>query len=108
MPTVVVAVGSARATPGTWIEEVLLPIEYGGPMVNHIWLTIDFTVIVFVVYGTASFTTVFFVLNCLVVTTELQNLHYVIEEHLTNGKMWNDIKVNGPKAQYHSVHHGAE
>lgn len=93
MPTVVVAVGSANTVPGTWLEEMFRPIEYGGLRVNHLWLTIDFTVIVFLVYGVASFTAVFFVVNCLVLTKELQNLHYVIADRLGYGKMWDDVKV---------------
>lgn len=94
IPAIVVAVGSSRTPPGSYLEGVLRRIEYGGAEVNHIWLSIDFTLVAFLVYGTAAFTTVFFVLNCLLLTSELIHLHQVITDEIQDGKVLDTVAVS--------------
>ncbi|XP_055329677.1 uncharacterized protein LOC129582235 [Paramacrobiotus metropolitanus] len=92
-PTVIVGVGQGGAHPGEFLEKsVLRTLEKSTPALDHILFSIDLTALTFIMYGTAAFTTAFFLTQCLIVREELCALYEMIEEKLDTGKVWNNVR----------------
>ena len=93
VPPIAVGAGMATAKAGSLIEGLLIPILHGTLEVNHIILTINFTCISLLIYGTAAFATVFFVTNCLLITEELKFLYHTTAKSLEDSHIWDTVKV---------------
>ncbi|OQV14597.1 hypothetical protein BV898_11216 [Hypsibius exemplaris] len=91
-PTVIVAVIMSRNRPGSGLEELLTLVTHGDRVVSHNWWTINFCIVAFSVFGTLSFTSVFFVTHCLVLADELRDLFHRISDQLDSGRIWDVVK----------------
>jgi hypothetical protein len=95
-PTVIVAKVMSTNTPGSGLESLLEPINYGSVQVNHYWWTVNLSILSFSVLSTTAFTTVFFVTHCLILADELRSLFHMIADHLDTGRIWDIVKVRNP------------
>lgn len=90
----------SRIRPGHALEGLLTSVSHGNIVVNHHWWTVNFCLLAFSIFGTVSFTTVFFVTHCLVLADELQSLFYMIVDRLDSGRIWDVVQVCCLKMPY--------
>lgn len=93
LPTIIVAMGVSLRKPGELLEGLLEPVSHGSEMANHAGFTINFTLMSFTIYGTAVFTTVFFIIHCVIITDELKFLHKMIGDAIDTGRIWDNVMV---------------
>ena len=92
LPTILVPLVLSNKVGGTNMDKFREGMLIGSGARSDVMWTVNLTFLTFCIFATISFTSVFFVLHCLILADELKSLFHSIADPIDQERLWDTVQ----------------